>query len=298
MNDPTGPLDKSRMRAAFQQAASSYDSAAILQREIGDRLIERLGLIRLQPDRILDLGSGTGYCTRALARCYPRARVTGVDIALAMTQAAARRVRKSVWTGSGARECYVCGDAETLPFASGSIDMVISNLALQWCNPDAVFAEIARVLCPGGVLLFTSFGPDTLRELRTAWRSVDDDPHVHDFVDMHDLGDALVRARLAEPVVDVERIILTYPGVLDVLRDLKAIGAHNVVRHRHAGLTGKHRFAGFRSAYEAMADVDGRVPVSYEVVYGHAWAPVSADGAQRPDGSVVVPLSSFGRSRR
>ncbi len=299
MTDPVTILDKRGMRAAFQRAAWSYDSAAVLQREIANRLIERLDLIRYQPGCILDVGSGTGYCTRALARRYPRARVIGVDIAPAMTRVAARQGRRFAWAGRNARERYVCGDAEALPVAPGSVDMVISNLTLQWCSPDAVFAEIARVLRPGGLLMFTSFGPDTLRELRTAWLSVDDAPHVHDFIDMHDLGDALVRARLAEPVVDMERIVLTYSSVLDVLRDLKAIGAHNVTRNRHPGLTGKRHFAGFRGAYEKMAGADGRIPASFEVVYGHAWAPAPAGDNQRhPDGSVTVALTSFGRSRR
>ncbi len=299
MTDPAAFLDKRRMRAAFQRAALSYDSAAVLQREIADRLIERLDLIRYQPACALDVGSGTGYCSRALVRRYPRARVIGVDIAPAMAQMAARRGRRFAWAGWHPRERYVCGDAESLPIVSGSVDMVISNLALQWCSPDAVFAEIARVLRPGGLLMFTSFGPDTLRELRLAWMSVDDAMHVHNFIDMHDLGDALVRARLAEPVMDVERMVLTYPSVLHVLRDLKAIGAHNAARDRHPGLTGKRHFACFRSAYESMAGTDGRIPASYEVVYGHAWAAVPTGGSQRrPDGSVTVALDRLGRGRR
>ncbi len=299
MVDSVGFLDKRCLRAAFQQAAPSYDSAAALQREIGDRLIGRLDVIRLQPRSIIDLGSGTGYCTRALARRYPGARIIGVDIAPAMARNAARRTGRLSWPVSRARVRYVCGDAESLPVLSGSVDMVLSNLALQWCSPDAVFAEIARVLRPGGVLMFTSFGPGTLRELRLAWSSVDNAPHVHDFIDMHDLGDALLRARLVEPVVDVDRLVLTYPGVLEVLRALKAIGAHNVARDRHPGLTGKGRFAAFRHAYGAMAGPDGQVPVSYEVVYGHAWAPLSTDDNRwRTHGTGTVPLNAISRIRR
>jgi len=301
MADPMVPaiLDKRGVRAAFQRAAASYDSAAVLQREIADRLVERLDLIKHEPARVLDVGSGTGYCTRLLARRYPRAHVIGVDIALAMVCAAARRGRPRWWVGRRARDRYVCGDAESLPVAARSVDMVVSNLTLQWCNPDAAFSEFARVLRPGGLLMFTSFGPDTLRELRTAWMTVDDTPHVHDFIDMHDLGDALVRARFAEPVMDVERLTLTYSGVIGVLRDLKAIGAHNVARNRSPGLTGKRRFAGFRSAYEAMATPDGRVPATYEVIHGHAWSPLLDSGsARRADGVVTIPLTRLGRGRR
>ncbi|MHB8347576.1 MAG: malonyl-ACP O-methyltransferase BioC [Acidiferrobacterales bacterium] len=296
MTDPAALLDKRRVRAAFQRAASSYDSAAVLQREIADRLLGRLDLIKRQPTSVLDVGSGTGYCTRALARRYPRAHVIGMDIALGMARLSARGGRRFAWAGWRPRERYLCGDAESLPVRSASVDMVISNLVLQWCSPDAVFAETARVLRPGGLLMFTSFGPDTLRELRTAWLSVDNAPHVHDFIDMHDLGDALVRTHFAEPVMDVERLVLTYPNVSAVLRDLKAIGAHNAARGRHPGLTGKRHFAGFRDAYESMAQADGRIPASFEVVYGHAWAPESGS-RRRPDGAVTVSLDRLGRGR-
>ncbi len=296
MTDRVADLDRRRVRAAFQHAAKSYDSAAVLQREIGDRLMERLDIIRYSPDRILDAGSGTGYCTHALSRRYPQARVVGVDVAPGMAREAARRRRRGFLPGRGGREDHVCGDAESLPVASASMDMVVSNLMLQWCSPDAVFSEFRRVLRPGGLLMFTSFGPDTLGELRSAWGSVDGAPHVHDFIDMHDLGDALMRAGFAGPVMDVERLVLTYPRVLDMLRDLKAIGARNAVRGRHPGLTGKDRFAGFCSAYEAMAGADGRISASYEIVYGHAWAPTGRTGSSdMPAGTVTVALSRITR---
>ena len=291
------PLNKRSVRAAFGRAATSYDSAAVLQREVADRLIERLDLVKLDPECILDVGSGTGYCTRALTRRFPKARVLGMDIAPAMTAAAAHCGRRFFfWPGQGLRPRYVCGDAEFLPFAARSVDLVISNLTLQWCHPDSAFAEFARVLRPGGLLMFTSFGPDTLRELRAAWFSVDKAAHVHDFIDMHDLGDALLRARFAEPVMDVERLTLTYAKVHDVLRDLKAVGAHNAALARPTGLTGKRRFADFRVAYEAMALADGRIPASYEVVHGHAWArEQQTDDRPTLGGVVAVPLTQFKR---
>ena len=290
-------VHKQHMRSAFQRAARGYDASAVLQREIADRLLERLALIKLAPTRILDAGCGTGYCTRALSQRYPRAQVLGIDIAAAMTACAytdhGPRSTLGRWRR---RDRYVCGDAESLPLASASIDMVFSNLAVQWCNPQVVFAEFLRVLRPGGLLMFTSFGPDTLRELRHAWSTVDDDPHVHGFIDMHDLGDALMRTQFAEPVMDMEHITLTYTDVVSVMRDLKAIGAHNVARGRRAGLLGKQRYARFVAAYESVRRADGRIPATYEVVYGHAWAPL--EDSRRPanrDDAVRIPIDRIGR---
>jgi len=254
------------MRTAFGRAAPSYDASAVLQREVAERLLERLDLIRLVPKTVLDAGCGTGHAMRALRKRYPRARVLGLDLSPAMLRVAQRQ--RGWWR----REQLVAGDVERMALADQSVDLIVSNLTLQWCDLSRAFAEFGRILRPGGTLLFTSFGPDTLVELRTAWQAVDDSPHVHAFIDMHDIGDALVRARLAEPVMDVERLTMTYPDVYALLRDLKALGAHNVTTGRARGLMGKTRFRRFREAYDALA-VDGRIPASYEVVYGHAWAP-------------------------
>ncbi len=285
MTDQPFALDRGQMRRAFERAAPAYERAAWLQREIGARLLARLDVIKLVPARILDLGCGSGYCTRALRKRYRQAEVIGLDIAPAMLRAARRR------DGRWRRGRWVGGDAERLPFAAASFDMVISNLSLQWCDPERVFPEVARVLRPGGLFMFTSFGPDTLRELRQAWAAVDGAPHVHGFIDMHDLGDALMRARLAEPVMDVDRLTLTYEDVMGLLRELKDIGAHNVAHDRPRALTGKHRFARFRAAYEAQAR-DGRIPATYEVVYGQAWgAPAASTGV------VNVPLAQLRRPR-
>lgn len=291
-------VDKKQMRSAFQRAASGYDASAVLQREIADRLLARLALIKLVPTRILDAGCGTGYCTRALSQRYPRAQVVGIDIAAAMTaRAHTANGPRSTLGRWRRRDRYVCGDAESLPLASASIDMVFSNLTVQWCNPQAVFAEFLRVLRPGGLLMFTSFGPDTLRELRHAWATVDDAPHVHGFIDMHDLGDALMRIQFAEPVMDMEYITLTYADVVSVMRDLKAIGAHNVARGRSTGLLGKQRYARFVAAYESGRRADGRIPATYEVVYGHAWSPLADSGrpASHADGTVRIPVERIGR---
>ena len=261
-------LDKRQLRHSFERAAGTYESHAVLQFAIADRMLARLELIKHQPQAIIDVGCGTGYCTEALHRRYRQARVIAVDIAQAMlAQANGRRYR-----GWRRRPLFLVADAERLALPTASADMVWSNLALQWCDPERVFAEFARILRPGGLLMFTSFGPDTLKELRQAWSAVDAGVHVHDFIDMHDLGDALVRNGFAEPVMDVEHFRMTYPDVKQLLRELKAIGAHNVARSRNHGLTGKDRFARFAAAYEALRE-DGLIPASYEVVYGHAWKP-------------------------
>ena len=281
-------LDKRSTRAAFERTAWSYDAAAVLQRTIADRMLERLELIKRAPERILDAGCGTGYCTRVLTRRYRGAQVTGVDIAHAMLCQARRRA------GWFARKRYICADVETLPVASASIDMVVSNLVLQWCDPQIVFGEFRRVLRPGGVLMFTSFGPDTLKELRQAWRAADTLPHVHGFHDMHDIGDALVHAGFADPVMDMEYFTLSYPDVAGVMRDLRRLGAHNVARGRPRGLTGKARFMKFKTAYQSLAR-DDRIPATYEAVYGHAWVPESPRARA---GVTAVPIADIGRRPR
>lgn len=281
-------LNKTRVRRAFELAADTYDRVAVLQRAVGERLIERLDLVKLRPAALLDAGSGTGACTRLLARRYRRARVVALDLARAML------ARARATAGWFDRSAYVCGDAERLPLRADYFDLVVSNLTLQWCDPDAVFGEFLRVLRPGGLLMFTSFGPDTLKELRAAWDEGDPGAaHVHHFIDMHDLGDALVRAGFAEPVMDVERFTLTYSTVEGVLRDLKALGAHNALATQRRGLTGKARYRRFVEAYERRR-ADSVLPASYEIVYGHAWAPPQRAPAARP-GEVRVP---FGALRR
>jgi len=284
-------LDKRRMRESFEHATDTYDAVAVLQREIADRLLARLEVVRLKPMVILDIGCGTGYDARKLVKRYPRARVLGLDIVESM----ANRARRNAgwWRRLIGRGGFACGDAERLPLATASVDMVVSNLALQWCDPHTVFAEARRVLRPGGLLMFTTFGPDTLRELRDAWRAADDAPHVHAFIDMHDIGDMLIHAGFADPVMDMEPFTLTYASVVDVMRDIKQLGAHNVTLNRTRGLTGKARFARFRTAYESLAQ-HGKIPATYEAVYGHAWVP-ETEAVHTRDGIAVVPVGRVGR---
>lgn len=285
-------LDKRRVAEAFNRAAATYADHAVLQDAVVARLVERMDLFRIDPAIILDVGCGTGNGLRRLRRRYPRARILGLDLALEMLHVARRGWRR-LW----ARESYLCGDAESLPLATASVDLVFSSMVLQWCpSLDAACAEFRRVLRPEGLLLFSTLGPDTLTELRQSWAAVDRDTHVNDFLDMHDVGDALVRAGLSSPVMDMERLTLTYPDPCAVMRDLKAIGAHNVNSGRPAHLTGKARLRQVIGHYERRRR-DGVIPATYEVVYGHAWAP--RPGTRPQDGSTVAtfPLSRLGRRR-
>ena len=189
----------------------------------------------------------------------------------------------------------VCAQAERLPLGDGSVDLILSNLMLQWCDELAApLAEARRVLAPGGLFACSTLGPDTLHELRAAWAEVDDDSHVNRFLDLHDVGDALVRAGFAEPVLDVERGELTYADTTALMRDLKAIGAHNATRGRPRGLTGRARMEKMRIAYERFRR-NGRLPASFEVVYATAWGGGDRAIASVRDGEARVPADAIRR---
>jgi malonyl-CoA O-methyltransferase len=292
MSRPAFHTDKTAIRAAFDRAASSYDGAAVLQREIADRLFDRLQPIRIQAGRILDAGAGTGYAGPLLRQHFPAARLIELDLAPAMLQVARERQRGG-WSQrigaffKGSPCVQVCGDIEQLPLASNSVDLIWSSLAIQWCNePDTAFKEFMRVLKPGGLLMFATLGPDTLKELRTAFAGVDTHNHVNQFVDMHDLGDALVRTGFASPVMDMTMLTLTYDDLRGVMRDLRDIGAHNHTVGRRPGLMGKKAWQTLQDRYEAFR-CDGVLPASYEAVFGHAWKPEIAP-RKLVDGSQVI----------
>ena len=290
MADPALP-DKRAVRRSFERAARTYDRNSVLQCEIGVRLLKHLDPIRMDPDRIVDLGCGTGLLFKPLRERYAKASVIGIDMARPMLDIAAAR---APWLhrklGLGPVR-LVCADAERLPLATGSVPFVFSNLALQWTRPELVFAEVARVLSSGGLFLFSTFGPDTLKELRAAFQGIDGHQHVNQFIDMHDLGDALVQTGLADPVMEMEALTLEYSCVEAVARDLKAIGAQNSLPGRPRGLSGRGRWREVVARYE-QSRRNGVLPATYEVVYGHAWktAPKRiADGRQvidfRPRGA-------------
>lgn len=281
-------IDKRQIRRAFSRASKDYDAAAVLQREVCTRMLERLEYLKLQPQRILDAGSGTAWGTRRLAQHFPSAQMIELDIAIGMLLTA--RGHTGWWQKlfGGAKQMQLCADVEALPLASSSLGMVWSNLAIQWCNDlPATFVGLHRVLKTEGLLMFSTFGPDTLKELRQAFNGVDQHNHLNRFADMHDIGDMLVQAGFADPVMEMECMTLTYDDVRGVLQDLKAIGAHNVTAGRGRGLMGKNTWARLVENYERLRS-NGKLPATFEIVYGHAWKP---QPRTTPDGAAIIRTS-------
>lgn len=279
-------LDKARIRASFDRAARGYDAAAVLQQEVRMRMLARLEYINVVPRNILDAGAGTGHAAHALAARYPGTHVVALDLAPGMLQQA--KTREPWWRNLIRQpQGLVCGDIEQLPLATASMDMIWSSLALQWCNDlDAAFSGMARVLRADGLLMFSTFGPDTLKEMRAATAADPEHVHVSRFIDMHDIGDALVRNGFTEPVLDMENFVMTYDDVLGIMRDLKAIGARNATHGRRRGLEGKGFLQQLTERYERFRD-NGKLPATFEVVYGHAW---KAEGADLPDGLSPIKI--------
>jgi len=262
---PAPVIDRRSARRSFDRAAAAYDRAAVLQRHVADELLERLGQQAGIQGNVLDLGSGTGYAGRELGRKFPDLKVFCLDNAPGMAFYSGRSIPGSM-----------CGDAEALPIADATMDLVLSNMAIQWCRHEQVFAEVRRVLKPGGLWLFSTVGPDTLWELREAWGKHDRYPRVHGFTDVHDLGDGLLSAGFANPVMDIDRMTMTYPSVIGILRDLKALGVVNAAPDRSRGLLGKRRFEAFQESYEKYRDGQGVLPTTWEIIYGQAWLPEKA----------------------
>ncbi|HSJ79727.1 MAG TPA: malonyl-ACP O-methyltransferase BioC [Thiobacillus sp.] len=304
-------LDFAEVRRAFDHAAATYDAHAVLQREVCDRLLARLDFMTLQPGRVLDVGSGTGYGLAHLRARYAEAELCALDIAPAMLAAARARLPQPGWVqralqrltpcvlgtarARGGIPCghpsppthLMCADMDRLPLAPNSMNLVWSSLALQWAHDlEATLKGFHQVLAPGGLLMFATFGPDTLKELRAAFLSIDDAPHVNRFIDLHDIGDMLIHAGFASPVMEMEMLTLTYADLKTLMRDLKGIGAHNAATTRRRGLLGKSAWARLEQAYESQR-LEGRLPATFEVIYGHAWA---GDKTRREDGRQVIEL--------
>jgi malonyl-CoA O-methyltransferase len=283
-------LDRARLRASFDRASASYESASGLQARVAAELLERLAAFDFTPAVLLDLGAGTGRVTRELKRRYRRALVIALDLSPGMLREARRH--QLPWR----RFERVCADAMRLPLADASVDVVFSSLMLQWCEPlSAALGEVRRVLKPEGFFAFSTFGPDTLNELRTAWASADGYNHVNRFIDVHDVGDALVHAGLMEPVLDVDRVTIDYADVLALMRDLKAIGAHNVTAGRPRALAGRARLARVEGAYESFRR-DGRLPATYEIIYGASWGAVGRRAAPAIAGEARIAPGSIRRA--
>ena len=279
------PFRDADVRRRFERAADTFDQADFLHRRAMDGLLEP---IHAKPKLILDLGSATGAGTRQLAALFRSARVVGVDIAHSMLRAG----RGKRWRFSRIRE--VQGSAVKLPFRDGAFDMVVANLSPPWfTDPEASFTEIARVLRKEGLFAFSSLGPDSLIEIRNAWQDLDDRPHVHPFVDMHVIGDALVSAGLRDPVLDVERLSVTYGQPTDLFRELTNCGARNLHAGRQRGLSGRRRFEAFERNLRANSG-DGPIALTVEFVFGHAWG---GGPRQRPQEFRLDPRD-IGRLRR
>jgi len=265
------------LRQRFDSAAATFDGAAVLHTEARSRMLERLALFRLEPECVLDVGAATGAGSAALAALYPDAQIVAVDTSLQMARCAAI---------NAPGVAVLAGDAHELPIEDHSVDLVFANLLLPWVEPDRVLAQFARVLRTDGLVLFTSFGPDTLVELRRAWRTVDDHIHVHGFIDMHDLGDLTARAGLSEPVMDVDRLEIRYSSLEGLIADLRGTGAVNSAAGRPTGLMGRGRWQAFEKALSA-SDGAEQFAVTVELLFGQAWstggqaAPAPADGVAR-----------------
>lgn len=278
-------FDKHITRMHFERAANSYDGAAILQREIAKRIGDRLDYIKHQPSRVLDVGCGTGYITKDLLQRYSKADVIALDIAHSMA-------RKSKELGGWLRKPKaVCADAEFLPLKEDSIDFIVSSLMLQWSNDlNKVFTGFHHVLAPNGLLLFSTFGPETLTEIRQSWEEVDKHPHTSHFADMHEIGDALLHAGFQDPVTDMEMITMTYDNVRQLMRDIKQIGASNTDSNRSKGLMGKNKLKAFETAYERFKTPEGLYPASWEIIYGHAWV---GEGLKIEGFEHVIPIKAL-----
>ena len=267
-------------RDAFDRAAVTYDAHSVLQAEVGRRLLDHLEGLRIDPEVVLDLGCATGAGLEGLRGEFPRASLLGLDLSTAMLRLAA--ARRPWWKRLMGRDAtpLVCADAQRLPVKTASVQLVFSNLMLQWCEPETVFAEAARVLPAGGLFMFSTFGPDTLKELRAAFAAVGAGDRINRFIDMHDLGDALVHAGFADPVMEMEMVTLEYSRVEDLVGDLHAVGSH--ARRADATALERARWSAMTQAYDKHRRADA-LPATYEVIYGHAWkvAPRKiADGRQ------------------
>jgi malonyl-CoA O-methyltransferase len=275
-------FNQAQVRGAFDRAADRYEQFAVLQNEVCHRLLEKLEIVTIKPTFILDAGAGTGKAIPALFDRYKKAQVVALDLSENMLEKSSRH-------GGFFRSPHlVCADIEKLPFADDSFDLVFSSLSMQWCNDlGAALLEAKRVLKPGGLFVFSTFGPDTLKELRHSWAQVDEANHVNHFIDMHDIGDALLQGGYAEPVMEAEIMTVTYDSVDAIMHDLKAIGA-NITASTSSqvtskkGLMGKSALQTVRRSYESFRR-DDVLPATYEIIYGHAWKAENA--AMKPQGA-------------
>ena len=295
MSESAPFVDSHKVRRNFARAATAYDGSAVLQREVASRMLERLDYVKIAPQRVLDVGCGTGGSLTALGERYPKSFVFGADASEAMLQAGRGQRKRMRWLlpfMRGNTASLLSADAQALPLKTASVGLIWSNLMLHWVDdPLAAFRESHRVLDIGGLLMFSTFGPDTLKELRACFS--DGYEHTHRFVDMHDYGDMLVECGFADPVMDVEMLTMTYPGVDELFSDLRRNGASCAMQTRRSGLMGRQAWQAARAAYERLLK-DGRLPATFEVVYGHAW---KAQPSKTADGRAIVRFDPKQRLR-
>lgn len=276
----------SEIRRAFDKAAPHYEKTAVIQHEIGMRLFERLDYLRLEPKYVLDLGGGTGYWSKKLKARYPHAFIVNLDMSWQML----RQARTGGWFRK--KNTCVLADMSVLPFQTGQFDLVFSNQAVHWAlDAAALYKEIQRIMAVDGCFMASTLGPDTFLEMRKSFAEADGYHHQNDFMDMHDVGDVMLRAGFAEPVVDMEKITSEYPSVMAILKSLKAQGVRNTHHKRLSGLMGRQHWQRFLMAYETYRREDGRYPLTYEVVYLHGFK----GKPKARDGVINIPLSSIGR---
>jgi len=267
-------IKTNHVKRSFSNATSSYDDHAVLQREIADRLLTHLEFTKLEPVRIIDIGCGTGYFTRLLRRKYKKATIIAADLSEAMVKSTrTSHGRRMPWHGC---HLHAVTDATSLPFKSGSFDLVCSNLAMQWVvNPEHMLKEMRRVLAPGGLMLFSTFGRRTLTELRQALAHIEPERagHVLPFPDVTTLGDALARLPVEMPVTDTDLFTLTYPDTISLIRELKGLGASaSAIRGRKSGLYGRALIRQLEREYAMLHDTDnGQVRATFEALYAQAW---------------------------
>jgi len=258
-------LSRKHIRRRFERAAEDFDAADFVHAATREGLLARLQPLLVEAKTIVDLGSATGAANRDLGKRFKGARVISVDIAHSMLEKA--RAKKS-WLS---KRSFAQADARALPFADQSVDVIFSNMLLPCvADPGPAFSEVARVLRKGGVFAFATLGPDSLQEISRAWGQVDSGMHVNRFPDMHDLGDGLVNAGLRDPVLDVDRLSISYTNSGRLFADLTAVGARNSLENRAKGLTSRHRFSRMLAALDSAAD-DGNITLDLELVYGHCW---------------------------
>ena len=289
-------VDAHRVRRAFARAAAGYDAASALQRGIAANMLERLDYVKIEPEVVIDLGCGSGASLVALGERYKQARIVGVDASEAMLRVAHRQRSQLRWMmpflRGPKRAALLAAGAQALPLPRATAELLWSNLMLHWLpDPLAGLREMHRVLKVGGLLMFSTFGPDTLKELRACF--ADGDEHTLRFIDMHDYGDMLIECGFADPVMDAERLTVTYPSFDDLVAELRRSGASNGLAGRPRGLTGRAAWDAARANYERLRQ-DGRLPVTLEIVYGHAW---KAAPKKTADGAAIVRFDPKQRLR-